>query len=180
MEGRAVRRRVEVSGQPGWDLQFICKDDVVPTIVILSNGEALPCIDGNPMVIAPPPVSAGPSGAAPSQAQDWLGSEGVTRGAEAPSATPRPGSLVVGDVEEFFDCVFSFGPLRCPEHLRIREVHKAHRRGQRAAEEGDWGYVLRAAAREGCLECCQRIVEAGGRRLVLAGGEERVQRSCLG
>ena len=127
----------------------------MPTSVILSNGETLSCIDGNPLIVPPPPSSVGPSGAAPSQAPGLApaGTEGVTRGAEAPSAgtegvtrgaeaalaTLRPWSPVVGDVEEFFDCVFSFGPLRCPDHLRIREVHKAHRRGQRAAEEGDWG-----------------------------------------
>ena len=146
---RAVRRRVEMpSGQPVWHLECWCGEEVKPTSVILSNGETLPCTDGDVLVVPPPP--GGPSGSADSQALAVI--QTIADGA----------AVVVGDVEKFFHCEYPVGPLRCPDHLKILDVHTPHKRGQQAAKAGDWGYVLRQAAADGCRECCQRIVNACG------------------
>ena len=111
---RVVRRRVDVSGRPAWHMQLICEDGLVPTSVILSNGATVPCIDGDPLIVPPPPL--GPSAAS---------TEGLTRGAEASSARPPLCSGDVGDVEEFFDCEYQIGERRRERSRSPPALHQA-------------------------------------------------------
>ena len=61
--------------------------------------------------------------------------------------------------------------LVLPGHEVIALKHRPPARGVKALERsGDWGYVLRQAAQDGCVACVERVVRALGRKWLLTRG----------
>ena len=50
-------------------------------------------------------------------------------------------------------------------HEKVAVKHKPSKGKTSAHLNGDWGFVLRAAACEGCLHCVKRVVRCAGEKV---------------